>query len=70
MLPYITTHPNVCNYINGEIACTYCGEVHNFSKIENHYYYTNLNKYQVYRCNTCGGVFRDRKSIKNMPKVL
>lgn len=70
MLPYITNHPNVCNYIDGNMSCTHCGEIHNFEKIDNHYYYTDVNKYQIYRCLTCGSIFRDRYSIRETkPKV-
>lgn len=70
MLPYISNHPNVCNYIDGNMSCTHCGETHNFEKIDNHYYYTDVNKYQIYRCLTCGSIFRDRYSIRETkPKV-
>ena len=70
MLPYITTHPNVCNYINHKMACTHCGDVENFEKIEKQYYYTEVNKYQIYRCKTCGSIFRDRYPIGTIkPKV-
>lgn len=70
MLPYINNHPNVCNYIDGSMSCTHCGEKHNFEKIDNHYYYTDVNKYQIYRCITCGSIFRDRYSVReSKPKV-
>ena len=70
MLPYITTHPNVCNYIDGKVACTHCGEDSNIEKIEGHYYYTNINKYQIYRCKTCGSIFRDRFTIRKERPVV
>ena len=63
MLPYITNHPNVCNYIGETMACTHCGETEKYEKLDGYYYYTNTNKYQVYRCTTCGSLFRDRKSL-------
>ena len=70
MLPYINSHPNVCNYVDNNMACTHCGETKNFEKIEGHYYYTDVNKYQIYRCLTCGSVFRDRYSVREVkPKV-
>lgn len=70
MLPYINSHPNVCNYVDNNMACTHCGETKNFEKIEGHYYYTDVNKYQIYRCLTCGSVFRDRYSVRELkPKV-
>lgn len=64
MLPYITNHPNVCNYIGDSMSCTHCGETEKYEKLEGYYYYTNTNKYQVYRCLTCGSLFRDRKALK------
>ena len=70
MLPYITTHPNVCNYVDGKIVCTHCGEASNIEKIEGHYYYTNINKYQIYRCKTCGSIFRDRFTIRKERPVV
>jgi uncharacterized protein YprB with RNaseH-like and TPR domain len=70
MLPYITTHPNVCNYIDGNKACTHCGETENYEKLEGHYYYTGINKYQVYRCKTCGSIFRDRFTIRKDRPVV
>jgi uncharacterized protein YprB with RNaseH-like and TPR domain len=71
MLPYITNHPNVCNYIGDIMACTHCGETEKYEKLDGYYYYTNTNKYQVYRCLTCGSLFRDRQALKiNKPKVI
>lgn len=71
MLPYITNHPNVCNYIGEQMACTHCGETEKYEKLEGYYYYTNTNKYQVYRCLTCGSLFRDRKALTlNKPEVI
>ena len=63
MLPYITNHPNVCNYIGEAMACTHCGETEKYEKLEGYYYYTNTNKYQLYRCLTCGSLFRDRRAL-------
>lgn len=63
MLPYINNHPNVANYIGDSMACTHCGETEKYEKLDGYYYYTNTNKYQVYRCLTCGGLFRDRKAL-------
>ena len=63
MLPYITNHPNVANYIGEAMACTHCGETEKYEKLDGYYYYTNANKYQLYRCITCGSLFRDRKAL-------
>ena len=71
MLPYITNHPNVCNYVGNVMCCTHCGENEKYELLEGYYYYTNTNKYQVYRCLTCGSLFRDRKALKiNRPNVI
>ena len=63
MLPYINNHPNVANYIGETMACTHCGETEKYEKLDGYYYYTNTNKYQLYRCLTCGSLFRDRKAL-------
>ena len=71
MLPYITNHPNVANYIGDSMACTHCGETEKYEKLDGYYYYTNTNKYQVYRCLTCGSLFRDRQALQiNKPAVI
>lgn len=63
MLPYINNHPNVANYIGETMACTHCGETEKYEKLDGYYYYTNTNKYQLYRCLTCGSLFRDRRAL-------
>lgn len=66
--PWIKNHPNIDNFIEDDV-CPFCGKKHH-TLIENKYYYTSVNKYPLYRCNECGGVFRGRKAIKNETKNL
>ena len=42
----------------GELQCTACGSTD--LKEDNHYY-TNRNKFKVYRCEDCGSLSRDTK---------
>lgn len=43
------------------LACTACGSTN--LKEDNHFYYTNRNKYKIYRCNECGALSRDTKGL-------
>lgn len=57
--PYIRSHPNVGLYIDSEVpGCANCGCED--LTLEDQYY-TNTNKYDVYRC-TCGALSRVRNS--------
>lgn len=62
MRPWIKNHPNIDNFIENDV-CPFCGKKH-FMPIQNKYYYTSVNKYPLYRCPDCGGVFRGRKAVK------
>ena len=61
--PYITNHPAVT--VHGEIediCCPKCGADEGFQERRG-YAYTNVGKYQRYKCNHCGGWHRGRKTI-------
>lgn len=63
LLPWIPSFPNMGIYINNIKSCSYCGcdDI-----IEDKFYYTNSNKYKVFRCNKCNGLSRSKKGeIKN-----
>ena len=60
MRPYIKNHPNIGNILDLDV-CPACG-CENVEKLDGQYYYTSVNKYQLYRCMDCGSVFRSRKS--------
>lgn len=62
--PWIKNHPNISNIISSRPCCPFCGHEH-LTLLPNKYYYTNVNKYSLYRCNKCKGVSRDRISIKD-----
>lgn len=67
--PWIRNHPNVAIYLEmDKMACASCGST-NVSE-DNSFYYTNVNKYKMYRCNCCSSISRVRntsypKNIKN-----
>ena len=60
--PWIKNHPNVTLYDDkNPNRCPSCGGVHLYKE---DYYYTSVGKFQVYRCQDCGALSRDRKAIK------
>ena len=59
MRPYIKSHPNLALYMDSTTdLCYKCGS----SDIEwlDRFYYTNVNKYSVYRCRECNSLGRSR----------
>jgi DNA-directed RNA polymerase subunit RPC12/RpoP len=64
--PWTKAHPNVAMYIDStEPMCAHCGSK-NVKKIDKPYY-TQTNKYDVYRCQ-CGALSRGRRSITDIDK--
>lgn len=67
--PWIKNHPNVGVYLESDkLSCASCGS-HKMVE-DGSSYYTNVNKYKMYRCLDCGAVSRVRttsypKEIKN-----
>lgn len=60
--PWIKNHPNVTLYDDRlPNRCPSCGG--NILHKED-FYYTTVGKFQVYRCQKCGALSRDRKAIK------
>ena len=60
--PWVRNHPNVNMYNEmDEQACGNCGHKHLTPK---GYYYTQVNKFKTYVCDSCGAVNRDRKAEK------
>lgn len=60
--PYIKAHPNVTLYSDGNPnRCPSCGGEHLYKE---DFYYTSVGKFQVFRCQDCGALSRDRKAIK------
>lgn len=60
--PWIKNHPNVTLYSDeAPNRCPSCGGsiLH-----KEDFYYTSVGKFQVYRCQKCGALSRDRKAIK------
>lgn len=66
LLPWLKGHPNISNMTSMDV-CPFCGKPH--PEEMDAYYYTGVNAYKTYRCPSCGGVFRGRKSIKTEHKT-
>ena len=69
MRPYIKGHPNI-NLLMAEEGeyCSCCGSK-NIVELHNKFYYTQVGKYKLYRCQHCGAISRGREaqnSIKNI----
>lgn len=66
--PYIKGHPNVTLYDEKHPnRCPSCGGMHLYKE---DLYYTQVSKFQVYRCQDCGSLSRDRKNIGTRPSNL
>ena len=61
MLPWLKNHPNISNYLDDKQTCTKCGS----DRLEklNRYFYTPSGKYELFRCKSCGSIFRRRKNL-------
>lgn len=58
MRPWIQPHPNVANELeNEEHACPKCGSTHVHKR---GFYYTQVMKYQRFKCMSCGAWSRER----------
>lgn len=60
LLPYMTNHPNLNLYTNSK-CCPNCGS---HAIIENGEEYSRVRSVRSYRCNSCGAVFNDGKTVK------
>lgn len=69
MRPWIVGHPNLANIkSSSRPICSYCGS-ENLEELDNHYY-TNVGKYNLYRCKDCNGLSRSRKSLNKNIKLI
>ena len=63
MRPWIKSIPNMSLYYEDDKQrCCSCGGSH-VKEIDDRYYYTSVGAYPVYRCLTCGGLSRGRKTV-------
>lgn len=61
--PWIKSHPNVGLYLEADVpVCANCGNEH---LLQEGYYYTNVGRFETYRC-TCGAISRVR--LNDYPK--
>jgi hypothetical protein len=70
MSPYIKSHPNYNLFIDSEEpVCPHCGGKD--LVFVGYYYFTQTGKYKNYRCQSCGALARERKSVlENRKKIL
>jgi DNA-directed RNA polymerase subunit RPC12/RpoP len=70
MRPYIKSHPNYNLYIDSEKpVCPHCG--HDHLEFVGYYYFTQTGKYKNYRCQSCGALSRERKTVfQNSKSIL
>jgi len=68
--PYIKNHPNYNLYIDSEErVCPTCGGTH-LTHV-GYYYYTPTGKYKDFRCEDCGALARERKTVlENKKNIL
>lgn len=66
--PWIKNHPNIGNLESTEEACATCGSTDLTPLLDQHYY-TNVGKYNLYRCNKCMAISRGRKRVGDAPKL-
>ena len=61
LLPWMKNHPNMSNFFEDKTRCVKCGS--DKLKKLNRYFYTPSGKYELYRCQTCGSIFRGKKNL-------
>lgn len=72
MRPYIKGHPNYNLFVDSDTpVCPHCGADHTHLLFAGYYYFTPTGKYKNYRCDACGALSRERKSVyKNSKNIL
>lgn len=68
MREYTKTHPNAGNYIEDESETPVCHLCGGNNLVKDGFAYTNLGKYQRYRCKACGRWGRGRKNFNSPNK--
>ena len=70
MRPYIKGHPNYNLYVDSaNPVCPHCG--HDHLEFVGYYYFTQTGKYRNYRCQSCGALSRERKTVfQNSKSIL
>lgn len=69
--PFAKQHPNMSLYYQDEepvLRCPRCGGVH-LTKQDGVHAYTQVSKFEVYRCDDCGSIARDRRNIRTREEM-
>ena len=65
VLPWIKNHPNISNYFDNKNRCVKCGS-ESLVKLDT-YFYTPSGRYELFRCKSCGSIFRSKKNLNETP---
>jgi len=64
--PWFSKHPNFALYFNDDLRrCNVCGSAH---LTADGHAYTNLSKFEKFKCDNCGASVRDRTSVTTKAK--
>lgn len=67
--PFMKNHPNVALHHNDDrVRCNSCGS-DDMDKMVGKHAYTNLSKFETYRCGNCGSIKRSRKNVKTKEQM-
>lgn len=58
ILPFMKNYPNLSLLLNHPLACPKCGHINDFEEAD--YYYTNVGRYNQYRCKKCNSYLHGR----------
>jgi len=61
LLPWMKGHPNLSNYFEDKLRCVKCSS-EDLVKL-NRFFYTPSGKYELYRCKSCGAIFRGKQNL-------
>lgn len=67
--PFMKNHPNVALYQETDASCCVACGSNKLTKLENKYSYTQLSKFEIYRCE-CGKINRQRKNMRTKQQML
>lgn len=67
--PFMNNHPNVALHYNDDLVrCNSCGS-DDMERLTGKNAYTNLSKFETYRCGGCGSIKRSRKNVRTKDQM-